>query len=201
MKKMNTRELLNQLEVDTRQLILKAKYFSKEDPSLLLVQVNSDSWSVAQILEHLNSYGRYYLPQMALAIEKAGHTRSSTHFRPGWIGDYFTKVMLPGKNGKIANRMKSPKDHRPAAALDPDTVLTEFFDQQYRLLELLLQAKNVNIGKAKVPISIARWIRLKLGDTFRFHIAHEQRHFVQADKTLKALGVTTDKYPVNLPVV
>ena len=198
---MNTRELLNQLEVDTRQLILKAKYFSKEDPSLLLVQVNSDSWSVAQILEHLNSYGRYYLPHMSRAIGKAANTAPSTHFRPGWIGNYFTKMMLPGKNGKIANRMKSPKDHRPPAGLDPNAVLTEFFDQQYRLLELLHQAKHVNLGKAKVPISISKWIRLKLGDTFRFFIAHEQRHFVQADNTLKALGVTTDKYPVNLPVV
>ena len=40
MKKMNSRELLNQLEVDIRQLILKVKYYSKEDASLLLVQVS-----------------------------------------------------------------------------------------------------------------------------------------------------------------
>jgi hypothetical protein len=202
MKKINTRELLNELETDVRELILKAKYFSKEEPSLLLVQVNSDSWNVAQILEHLNSYGRYYLPQMSKAIEKAAASKSgvATHFKPGWLGDYFTKMMLPGANGKVVNRMQSPKDHRPPTMLDAVAVLNEFFEQQYRLLELLNQAKNINIGKARVPISISKWVKLKLGDTFRFHIAHQQRHFVQAGNTLKALGVVTDRYPADLQV-
>jgi len=85
MKKMNSRELLNQLEVDIRQLILKVKYYSKEDASLLLVQVSSDKWSVAQILEHLNSYGRYYLPHMTIAIDKAeaSHWSATTDYRSG----------------------------------------------------------------------------------------------------------------------
>jgi hypothetical protein len=203
MKKMNSRELLNQLEVDIRQLILKVKYYSKEDASLLLVQVSSDRWSVAQILEHLNSYGRYYLPHMAVAIHKAerSHWSATTDYNSGWLGDYFTRMMLPGKDGRVANRMKSPKNHQPPASLDAEDVLKVFLGQQYELLELLHRAKNINIGKARVPISISKWIKLKLGDTMRFFVAHEQRHFLQADNTLKVLGVTTDRYPVNHPVI
>jgi hypothetical protein len=30
-------------------------------------------------------------------------------------------------------------------------------------------------------------IKLKLGDTFRFFIAHEQRHFIQIQNTLQLL--------------
>jgi uncharacterized damage-inducible protein DinB len=40
-----------------------------------------------------------------------------------------------------------------------------------------------------VPISIAKFIKIRLGDTFRFLIAHQQRHFAQVANTLKALGV------------
>jgi hypothetical protein len=43
-------------------------------------------------------------------------------------------------------------------------------------------------------------IKLKLGDTFRFLIAHEQRHMIQARNTLKEMGVTTDRFPVILQV-
>jgi hypothetical protein len=167
------------------------------------VQVKQGSWSVAQILEHLNSYGRYYLPEIASVIAHAEkkNAQPSAIFHSGWLGDYFTRMMLPGKDGKIANRMQSPKNHRPPVGLNVNDVLDEWLQQQYQLLELLDRAKKINIGKARVPVSISRWIKLKLGDTFRFFIAHEQRHFVQADNTLKSLGATTDRYPVNLPAV
>ena len=40
------------------------------------------------------------------------------------------------------------------------------------------------MGKIRISISISRFVKLKLGDTFRFLIAHEQRHFVQVARTL-----------------
>ena len=45
---------------------------------------------------------------------------------------------------------------------------------------------------------ISKFIRLKLGDAFRFLVAHEQRHMIQARNTIKSLGITTDKFPVIL---
>jgi DinB superfamily len=82
------------------------------------------------------------------------------------------------------------KGHRPAALLDAHTVLDTFIRQQHELLELLELAKTKNIGSIRTPISISRLIRLKLGDTFRFLIAHEQRHFIQVKNTLAAVKRT-----------
>jgi hypothetical protein len=145
-------------------------------------------WSVLQVLEHLNSYGRYYLP----AIEKSLHKNepATEDFRPGLIGDYFTKMLAPSEQGAIKHKMKAPKDHRPAPHLQDELVIKTFLDQQHILLELLEKAKSKNIGRIYTPISISRFIKLKLGDTFRFLIAHEQRHFIQINNTMAQVKKT-----------
>lgn len=199
MKKYNSLELLEQLQVDIRQLILEANYLKMTDPGILLQERAAGKWSVIQVLEHLNSYGNYYL----VAIEKAlKQDRPATDlFKPGWIGNYFTKLMKPGENGTIANRMQSPKDHRPHSHPDAFPVLTTFLEQQHYLLELLESAKTKNIGSIRTPASISRFIKLKVGDVFRFLIAHEQRHFVQIENTLAAVKGVTSKYQAILPVM
>jgi hypothetical protein len=49
---------------------------------------------------------------------------------------------------------------------------------------MLEQSKKINLNKARVPISIAKFIKLKLGDVFGFLIAHNQRHILQAERAL-----------------
>jgi hypothetical protein len=199
MKKYNSIELLNQLQADVRQVILEANYLQSTDPGILLQQPSAGKWSVIQVLEHLNSYGNYYL----LAIEKSldEDKKATNVFKPGWIGDYFTKLMKPGEDGRISNKMQSPKDHRPHSHPDAFPVLTTFLEQQHYLLELLEKAKAKNIGSIRTPISISRIIKLKVGDVFRFLIAHEQRHFVQIENTVAAVKGITNKYPATLPAI
>ena len=195
MKKYKSIEILEQLQADTRQLILTANYLQTIDPGLLLQEPAPGKWSVIQVLEHLNSYGRYYLLAIERSLEK--DKPAVEVFRPGWLGNYFTKLMKPGEDGTITNKMQSPKDHRPSKYLDVFPVLTTFLEQQHYLLELLEQAKSKNISSIRTPISISRLIRLKLGDTFRFLIAHEQRHFVQIDNTLAMVKGTINIFPAT----
>jgi DinB superfamily len=193
MKSYKSIELLEQLQADTRQLILTANYLQTIDPGLLLQEPAPGKWSVIQVLEHLNSYGKYYLLAIERSLEK--DKPGIEVFKPGWLGNYFANLMKPGENGVITNKMQSPKGHRPSKYLDAFPVLTTFLEQQHYLLELLELAKSKNIGSIRTPISISRLIRLKLGDTFRFFIAHEQRHFVQIDNTLAMLKGTINIFP------
>ena len=94
----------------------------------------------------------------------------------------------PKKNkGQITNKMQAPKSHRPSRDIANDVVLKEFLEQEQLLLDLLDKAEKVNLEKSRIPISISRFIKLQLGDTFRFLIAHHQRHFVQVSNTLTGL--------------
>ena len=199
MKSFKSIHLIEQLQADIRQLILAATYLEKEDPELLLSTPAPGQWSVAQVLEHLNSYGRYYVPAIEKSLE--ANKPQKQFFTPGWLGNYFTKIMRPGMDGKIGNKMNAPKNHRPTADLDIKPVIDNFLEQQQRLLALLEKAKQKDIGSIRTPISISRFIKLKVGDTFRFFVAHEQRHFLQIANTLSVIREATGKFQANHPVI
>ena len=187
--------MLEQLQADTRQLILNANYLKSTAPGLLLQVPAPGKWSAIQVLEHLNSYGDYYLLAIKRSLTK--DKPAIDFFKPGWLGNYFTKLMKPEENGTIAHKMQSPKDHRPSNHPDSLPILNTFLEQQHYLVDLLESAKSKNIGSIRTPISISRFIKLKVGDTFRFLIAHEQRHFVQIENVLTALIGITNKFPAT----
>lgn len=182
MKSIDKNQLLDRLENDTRQIILQANYLLQQDPEVLLQQPRPGSWSAAQVIEHLNSYGRYYLPLLQRGLDKARPT-TKNEYKPGWLGEYFTNSMLP-KEGVVNNKMKAFKNHRPLPDIDSKKVLDEFLEQEKWLLSLLAKSRNIDIARIRIPVSIAPVIKIKAGDTFRFVIAHHQRHFVQVENTL-----------------
>lgn len=87
--------------------------------------------------------------------------------------------MLPKEK---LNKMKSPKAMNPIHSSLDRKVLDKFIQQQNDLLELLDKAKHTNLSKVKTAFSISKWIKLRLGDTFRLVIYHNLRHIVQAKK-------------------
>lgn len=182
MPAMDARQLLQLLTTQVDAIISRTKALQSMEADKLNTQPATGKWSAAQIIEHLNSYNRYYLPEMEKALQK--QVPFNSVFKAGWFGNYFTNMMLPGKDGKIANRMNSPKDHRPPQQLDAAKVIAEFIKGQEHLLSLLQKAGSTDMGKLRVPISLSRLIKLKLGDTFRFLIAHQQRHFIQLEDAL-----------------
>ena len=102
---------------------------------------------------------------------------------------------MPKENGSLATKMKSPKDHAPTKILESHQVIAEFIDQQETLLKLLRKARQHDLNKVKVAISIAPFIKLKLGDVFMFLISHLIRHSQQADRALSQGVVTTKPWP------
>lgn len=182
----NSKDLLAGLTKDVDSLLKRLDEVKQMNTTLLLTQPAAGKWSIIQILEHLNSYNRYYLPAIETSLQNK--QPFNPQFKSGWFGDYFTKMMMPGKDGKVSNKMNAPKDHRPIAELNVTAVITEFENGQQYLLVLLQKATKIDIARLKVPISISKFIKLKLGDTFRFLIAHQQRHFLQLENTLAQLG-------------
>lgn len=189
---MKTTTLYAALEQEYTSIMQTFAGLRTTNADTLARQPAPDKWSAIQVLAHLSSYNRYYLPELETAIKKAiakGSKKKDT-FKAGMLGDYFTKTMYSDvvKSNNITNKMKSPKDHMPAILPDMESALNEFDAQQKKLYALLQLSKQIDITKAKVPISIARFIRINAGDTFRFVIAHQVRHFLQIKNTLNAIG-------------
>ncbi|RFS22440.1 DinB family protein [Chitinophaga silvatica] len=168
----------------------KVESYASATPAYNLQQApQPGKWNALQCLEHLNSYGRVYLPAIEQAIEKAeaANLHAQPNFKSGILGAWFTNMMEPKADGSIS-KMQAPKDHRPSASLDANSVVNEFLEQQDKMEVLLQRAEKINIQKIKIPTSLSRFIKLSLGDTFGFLIAHIRRHVLQAEK---AIGVAT----------
>lgn len=173
-----TEALVQDLVKRTKQLISQAETFRNKTEAELNFKQNPESWSVLECLEHLNLYGRFYLPEITKSIA-GGKGQYEAIFKSGWLGNYFANSMLPKEK---LNKMKTFQNMNPVNSKLDRTVIDEFLDQQKEMLHLLEASRKVSLNKTRTGISISKWIRLKLGDTFRFVIYHNQRHLVQALK-------------------
>lgn len=182
---MHRTDLINDLKSRTEEIIKGTTKFNALSMEELNQRNAPESWSILECLEHLNRYGDFYLPEIDNRL-KATQPSKNEVFNSGWLGNYFAISMLPGENGKL-NNMKTFKSMNPIhTRLSEDTII-KFLDQQNRMLELLHQAQRVDLSKVKTSISISKWIKLRLGDTLRVVIYHNQRHLKQASKVLAAL--------------
>lgn len=179
---MNSTHLIGQLSDMTRQHLSRAEKLNSLSFDVLNKKPAPDVWSILECIEHLNRYGDFYIPEIRKRLAAAKYP-PATEFKPGLLGNYFAKSMLPKEK---LNRMKTFKEMNPnGSALGPQ-VLDRFIAQQKELLELLHSAGRTDLNKVKTSISISKWIKLKLGDTLRVVIYHNQRHMVQAEKLIPA---------------
>ena len=181
MNPVNKAELLKTLEDRVEAHIADTiALFQNRSNDFLNMPSAAGGWSIAQCLDHLNSYGNFYLPHIEKKLLDS-EDANSLEFTSSWFGAYFTKMMDP-KTGK--KKYKAMKGHIPASDLDAAKVVGEFLRQQELLMSYLRQARKKDLNKIKIPISISKLIKLRLGDVFQFLIAHNERHMQQAKRNL-----------------
>lgn len=178
--KISTSELLYELKNRTKQHLEFAEMLSSKTEHDLNFRTSADSWSTLECLEHLNRYGNFYIPEINRTISSAKKS-SQLYFKPGILGNYFAKSMLPKEK---LNTMKTLTAMNPIHSNLDKRVVETFIKQQQKMLELLEEAQYIDLEKTKTSISISKLIKLKLGDTFRFVIYHNQRHVEQIKRIL-----------------
>ncbi|MDT0645790.1 DinB family protein [Zunongwangia sp. F260] len=183
--KSSSEDLIADLSERTRDNLQKAEQLMMLPLEKLNHKENIGSWSALECLKHLNLYGDFYLPEIEKRINRSSHA-AEDKFKSGRIGNYFAQMMLPGENMK---KIKTFKNKNPAGSKLDKRTIEEFIVQQKKLLELLDSARNVSLNKTKTSISISSFLKLKLGDTFRVMIYHNERHVLQAQKSLKETSI------------
>jgi len=163
-----------QVEIHLKESI---NIFQNLNAEVLLRPAENGGWSIAQCLWHLNSYGDYYLPQIKSGLAKS--IPANPNFKSTWLGQYFTNIMKPGAKMK---KYKTFKDHVPPVEIDAHKIVAEFINQQEQLICYLKQARQSDLNKIRIPISILKWVKLKLGDVIQFLVAHNERHMQQAKR-------------------
>ncbi|MGB3181600.1 MAG: DinB family protein [Cyclobacteriaceae bacterium] len=183
--KIDSHVLLAELTTLVNQHLQKAEELLSLPEDTLNQMPGPKSWSTLECLEHMNLYGDYYIPEMRRRIEQSRHSPAPS-YQPGWFGNWFANMMQPKEK---LNKMKTFKSKDPSGSELDKRVVERFIDQQKELLTVLKQADNANLGQVRVPMTIP-FIKVKLGDTLRFVINHNERHMRQIDRALKSLTCT-----------
>lgn len=165
----------------TRQNLNFVESLKQKNETELTWRENSESWSILECLEHLNLYGSFYIPEIQKTLLNSKQ-KSEVEFKSGILGNYFAESMLPKQK---LNKMKTFKDKNPLNSTLDRKVIDEFINQQIITIDLLNKSKTVSLNKNKVKITLTKWIKLKLGDTFRFIINHNIRHLKQIENNLQ----------------
>ena len=180
--KISSHALITDLTQRTEAIILEAEALHQLSPGILNWKTDAESWSILECIEHLNRYGDFYLPEIDRRLSKAREAVPGAIFRSGVLGNYFAESMLPRQQLKKMNTFRSMN---PAGSSLDRSTLVKFQQQQHRMIELLRQARRVDLTRTKTSISISKWVRLRLGDTLRVVVYHNQRHLVQAQEVLR----------------
>lgn len=183
MSQFNSLQLLQTLKNDLQALTTATEQLLAE-ADILNTAPAPGKWSIAQVLEHLNFYHDFYLPEIEQAFKQRPKSINTSQcvFSTGLMGGYLTKMMRPDAAGKVSNKTKALKDYIPAPQLDAEQVLSRFLESQQRFSKLLDQARFYDLNKVRIPMSISKLIRLKLGDLLRVLVIHQQRHLIQINE-------------------
>jgi len=147
---------------------------------------SKDTWSIQEVLAHVNSYSNYYNPLFSYKIDKTKFKPGKKYFASSHLGKSAWGSMKLGKANNLKRKFRAVKQYNPS--LSPELVtedsLEQFIIYQNEMLTILDKAAEVNMKKVKIPNSISKLIRLRLGDALMFAVYHAERHVQQIKNIL-----------------
>lgn len=180
---MTTQWVLNELNsVTERNLQQVKKRLSGLSEKQLRWKPTESVWNLLEIAAHLNEYAHFYHTAFRSRIEKTRFRQPKENFVSSPLGRSAWLSMKLGNAKNVKRKFNAPKQYNPT--FSPQLVQEDGIEQlirsQQELLQLIELASEVNIRKVKVPISISKIIRLRLGDALLFVVYHNERHIQQA---------------------
>jgi uncharacterized damage-inducible protein DinB len=172
-------KMLTQITLENKEYVEKrVKKLSEEQINW---RPNPGVWNITEVLAHLNSYSEYYHSTFSKKIEKTRFTSTKEAFVSSPLGRSAWKSMKLGNANNVKRKFKAPKGNNPS--LDSELIsgneVNRFLNYQDELFQILEKSQSVNLKKVKIPISISKIVRLRLGDALLFVTYHNQRHIQQ----------------------
>lgn len=179
---MKSAQLIEDLENITKSTIgLIETQLLSLNKAQLLWKPKTDNWNILEITAHLNQYAQYYHAAFIKKMEKTRYREAMPTFTSSPLGKSAWKSMKLGNARNVKRRIKSPKLYNPLynPAIVKGDDLASFLSHQKELLEILATAATCNLKRVKIPISVSKIIRLRLGDALMFVVFHNERHIQQ----------------------
>jgi len=160
--------------------------FGKLNSQQLNWKPAADSWSVAQCLDHLITINREYYPVFDRIVN--GDYPKTLWRRLPFLSAISGRMMIKVLSPNSHQKLKAPGVAQPSSsAIDPN-IVERFVAHQRELLEKMRSLENREPAETIITSPFASVVVYSLLDTFRLLVAHERRHFAQAQRVMGTDG-------------
>lgn len=180
---MITEILISELKNVTHENINHVRQkFSSLTPYQRNWKAEGHVWSINEVFAHLNEFSNHYHTTFKLKIDHTRHKEPKDTFISSPLGRSAWKSMKLGNVKNIKRKFKAQKSFNPVyhKELVTQNDIEQFELKQHELLSIIDSATKVNMRKIKIPVSISKIIRLRLGDALLYLVYHNERHVYQA---------------------
>lgn len=151
----------------------------------LNLKPDSDTWSIAQNIDHLIVINESYYPVIQAVRDKSFMLPFIG--KVGFFVNFFGRFILKSVQPDRKRKMKTFTIWEPSKSEIADNIVARFKKHQNELKELIDNCKDL-VESGEVIFSPAnKNIVYKLETAFDIIVAHEQRHFEQAKEVLLLL--------------
>ena len=186
----NTQEMLAELARETQEMLAFAEELKSLSETQWTWRPGPKKWSIAECIGHLNIFAKHYLERAEKAMSAKGALSSVLQtFKSGYWGERLSTSMKPLPDGQIPSPMGTMGMFDPTKKewVNKDTLST-FIKYHKMMLAQIERADRYDLEGIRITSTLGPIIRFKLGDTFRFMVAHDQRHLLQAKRVMGASG-------------
>lgn len=155
------------------------------DGRLFTVRPNPQSWSAAECIAHLSISTELFLPALREAIDDARRRNVAANGEPSM--DLLGRILRWFLEPPIRQRVKTRAPFVPKSTRAKAEAFGEFSAGQAKLLDLLREARSLDLKKIKIVSPFDKRVRFNLYSAFRIVAAHQRRHLWQASRAIEAL--------------
>ncbi len=157
------------------------------DEDALRRQPDPETWSAAQVFDHMNTAGWLLLNSMEKAIRTARESGpyGDPPFRYGFISRWFVRSMEPSSGWTFT----APSVFEPETAdtLHPDETVEEFLALQNQFASCVVDAEGLDFRRLRIASPAVPLLRISLGAWFEASVAHQRRHLEQTRQILESV--------------
>lgn len=149
---------------------------------------STKSWSIIEVIEHLNIAYSFYRDKINRALANSANLDGENQAFKARAWQRFVINGQKPKNGKRKWKMKTLKRFEPLLANgeltkeEVNEVFTNFEKAYGHLKESILNSRAKDVSKVKFSSAIGRIVKFHLPEAFEFLLSHAERHMVQIRK-------------------
>jgi len=152
--------------------------FSSISETQLNWKQSSQSWSIAQCLQHLMISHLAYFPVLNQIIE--GEFKMSFWERNSPFSRFWGREMKERLQEKVKGRLTAPRKIQPKKSEYHIVLLDRYQENLEEFLNLISKCNKVDLDKTIITSPLLSIVTYSLRDAFQFLLQHEHRHINQA---------------------